>query len=285
MSKELMKTQDNKDLSVVDQYSHEQMRIIKNQIAKGASDSELLMFLNICEKRKLDPLAGQIWFIKYGNGNPIITASIDGLRSLAERTGELSGQEGPLWCGEDGVWKDVWLDSKNPSAAKVVVHRKECSHGFTGVALWKEFNNSKNPSWRNFPAHMLAKVAESMALKKAFPQDLGGIYEQGESCLDQDEPSSLKSAIQPPTKEELCQKANVDSDIVENAEYEDDPVFEMPRDKELLIAAITNLKVEPSSISAELKKDLVKYLSERRATKSTISQEIEVFLKQSGVLK
>ena len=173
-------TKREQDLSIFEQYTSEQLELIKSQIAKGATDSELALFLSICKKRELDPFSKEIWFVKYGNSKPVMTVSIDGLRSIAERTGELDGQEGPVWCSDDGVWRDVWLDSKPPSACKVTVYRKNCSRGFTSVALWKEYNNPNNPIWKKFGTVMLAKCAEAGALRKAFPQVMSGLYESSE---------------------------------------------------------------------------------------------------------
>jgi hypothetical protein len=88
-----------------------------------------------------------------------IQAGIDGLRSIAERTGQLDGSE-THWCGEDGVWTDVWLAAKPPAAAKTILHRKGASHPFVGVARFADYNAGQG-LWSKMPAAMIAKCSEA----------------------------------------------------------------------------------------------------------------------------
>jgi hypothetical protein len=107
-----------------------------------------------------------------------IQAGIDGLRSIAERTGQLDGSE-TLWCGEDGQWTDVWLGSKPPAAAKTTIWRKGAGHPFTGVARFADYNAGQG-LWSKMGATMIAKCSEALALRKAFPADLSGVYSTDE---------------------------------------------------------------------------------------------------------
>lgn len=154
----------------------EQVRLIKATVAKGATDDELRLFLAVCGKTGLDPFTKQIHFIKYKQGAPGSTVTgIDGYRLVAQRSGEYQGQVGPEWCGADGLWREVWLEDKAPAAARVGVWRSGFKEPVWGVATWKSYN-APGPMWSRMPAEMLAKCAEALALRKAFPAELSGLY-------------------------------------------------------------------------------------------------------------
>lgn len=160
----------------------EQIDLIKRTIAKGATDDELKLFVNQCNKTQLDPFARQIYYIKRG-GQGQIQISIDGQRIIAERSGKYAGQVGPFWCGEDGEWKDVWLKSTPPKAAKVGVLRHDWKEPKFAVANWDAYHQDTF-AWKKMAALMLAKCAEGLALRAAFPQDLSGLY-TGEEMGDE----------------------------------------------------------------------------------------------------
>lgn len=163
----------------------EQEELIKRMLAKDATDEELRLFLHQCQRTGLDPLSKQIYAISRWSkdaGRKVMTiqVSIDGARLIAERTGKYDNQEGPFWCGDDGQWVDVWLPEKNPRAAKVLVYKVGSTRATTGIAHWSEYADTKSNFWQNKPALMLAKCAEMLALRKAFPQELSGLYTQEE---------------------------------------------------------------------------------------------------------
>jgi phage recombination protein Bet len=155
-------------------WDDQQLAALKQIGLANAPKPELAVFLHYCQRTGLDPFARQIYMIERG-GRYTIQSSIDGLRIVAQRYNEYAGQAGPFWCGADGVWTDVWLQATPPIAAKVGVMRK----GFTEV-LWAvakfESYNANSPIWKKMPDLMIAKCAEALALRKAFPNDLSGIY-------------------------------------------------------------------------------------------------------------
>jgi phage recombination protein Bet len=154
-------------------WTPEQAQLISTTIAPGCSSDELKLFAYACQRTGLDPFSKQIYAIKRG-GKMTIQAGIDGLRAIAERTGQLDGSE-TFWCGEDGQWQDVWLAAKPPAAAKTIIHRKGSNHAFTGVARFADYNAGQG-LWSKMPAAMIAKCAEALSLRKAFPANLSGVY-------------------------------------------------------------------------------------------------------------
>jgi phage recombination protein Bet len=177
-------------------WTPEQAQLISTTIAPGCSPDELKLFAYACQRTGLDPFSRQIYAIKRG-GKMTISSGIDGLRSIAERTGQLDGSSS-YWCGEDGVWVDVWLSSKPPAAAKTIIYRKGCAHPFTATARFADFNAGQG-LWSKMPSVMIAKCSEAQALRRAFPADLSGVYSTDE--MDQAvEPVTVTTAPALPAK-------------------------------------------------------------------------------------
>jgi phage recombination protein Bet len=164
-------------------FDNDQLNIIRSTVAKGTNPDQFKLFIEVCKYHGLSPFARQIYAVvrnaKQSDGSyekqMTIQTSIDGYRLLAERSGKYSGQLGPHWCDESGEWKDVWLSDKPPAAARVGVLRKDFAQPTWGVAKYKSYAQS-SPLWTKMPDVMLAKCAESLALRKAFPAEMSGIY-------------------------------------------------------------------------------------------------------------
>ena len=154
--------------------TNEQTALIKQTIAVGATDAELKLFFYDCTRRGVHPLDKLIHFTKRGGKYTPIT-SIDFMRSRAHETNECAGISDPDFTGET---------KKEGFAARVVVHRlvqgQMCP--FAATARWEEYcpGAGQDHMWRKMPHTMLGKCAEALALRKAFPQQLQGLYAREE---------------------------------------------------------------------------------------------------------
>jgi len=184
--------------SPFDKLSRAQIDLIKTTVAKNATDDELKLFITVCRNTKLDPFVKQVHFVKRwdskaGREVGVIQVGIDGFRSIAEMSENYAGSD-------DAVYKDEHEEVlaketiEVPGSATVSVY-KLMSNGerypFTATARWKEYYPGDNIGymWRKMPFNQLGKCAEALALRKAFPKLLSGLYapeemDQGGAIVD-----------------------------------------------------------------------------------------------------
>lgn len=142
-------------------------------------------FLQVVARTGLDPFAKQVYAVRFG-GKYQIVVGIDGFRLIAQRSSQYAGQTPIEWLRADGTdegrWVSAWVPAlwggnpgDKPLAARVGVMRKGFTDPLVTVVTWAEFGGTSG-NWASKPAHMLAIRAESHALRRAFPNDLSGIY-------------------------------------------------------------------------------------------------------------
>lgn len=193
-----------------------QLSLIRNTIAKDANSTEFNLYVELCKARGLNPLLRHAYcFIfhkdKADKRQMVIVVSREGQRAIAERTGSYRPDERAPRFEHDETLKDQATNPAGLVSAEVSVFKH--SHGewfpVTEVAYYEEYaplkeiwDNGKptgkyaldksKDGWRKMPRIMLAKCAEMAALRKAFPDDFGGLYGEGE--IDRGEVLDLSPA-------------------------------------------------------------------------------------------
>jgi phage recombination protein Bet len=154
------------------QLSAQDIQVLKNTIAKDLTDSELNLYFYECKRRKTHPMSRLIHPVKR-KGQLTFQVSIDYLRARAESSNQYRGQ--------DPVKYEINSDGKVISAT-VVVYRANMDKGIPATAFMEEYEvkGDQGFMWRKMPKTMIAKCAEALAFRKAFPEHLAGLYTHDE---------------------------------------------------------------------------------------------------------
>ena len=167
---------------------------VKNYIAPGATDQEVLYFIELCKAQKLNPFVRDAYLVKYGNqpaqiivGKDVFLKKagenpyFDGLKAgivVVDKNGDVKEREGSLKVPGDeliGGWCEVYLKNRE-YPTKCLVSLDEY--------IQKKKDGTVNSMWSSKPCTMIRKVAQSQALREAFPNELRGLYEKEEMGID-----------------------------------------------------------------------------------------------------
>lgn len=191
-------------------FSGQQLQLIRTTVAADCNDQEFNLFVTVARNAGLDPFRKQISALVFNKAKPdkrrmAIVTTIDGLRVIAARSRRYRPDE-------DEPRYEIDPDLKSPTnplglvkASVTIYIADDMKAGgwrkVNGVAYWDEFapisdewkegdDGRRRPTgnktldtggnWGRMPRVMLAKCAEAQALRKAFPEDLSGLYEGAE---------------------------------------------------------------------------------------------------------
>lgn len=166
---------------------------VRNYLTSGnskATDQDVLMFIELCKAQKLNPFVRDAYLVKFGNQPAQIIVGKDvfikrasehpnfnGMKAgivILDKNGDIKEREGALKLKEEelvGGWCEVHLKDKD-FPVKSVVSFEEYAQ--------KKNDGTLNSMWSSKGATMIRKVAQSQALREAFPNELRGLYQQEE---------------------------------------------------------------------------------------------------------
>lgn len=218
-------------------YNQEQVATIKETVAKGATDTELFMFLSLAKKYELDPFAKEIWFIKDKSGKVMIQAGRDGFLKTAQRDAKFKGIASfPVYSNDEfeinptagevkhkpnfkergeliGAWARVEKEGITPYVS--FADFKEYYAGYkdeNGKIKTTQYGPMKPQIWDMKPSMMIQKVAQTIALRMTFgingmyaPEEVGENNDQiGDTIVDSNKTSARakKQAVESNVVEE-----------------------------------------------------------------------------------
>jgi phage recombination protein Bet len=155
------------------EFTEEKKALLKKTLCKSlTSENELELFLHTCTRLGLDPFMKQIYAVKRGDTMTIQTG-IDGYRLIAERSGKYMPGREPTF-----TYKDNQLFSATSYVKKLGPDHQW--HEIACTAIYSEYapvyQGKVSGMWKDKGHLMLAKCAESAALRRAFPAEMSGVY-------------------------------------------------------------------------------------------------------------
>lgn len=183
---------------VYEKFDAHLVQYVRNQ-HPDAPDQEIFRFLHLALKSGLDPISNQIYLVKRRvSGQDVwqVQTGIDGLRFAAHRTGRYGGSDDAFFNDCLTHYQAAEAEIKRPTSATVTVHAivEGIKVSATATALWGEYVPKGNQAfmWNSMPFLMLSKVAESLALRKMFPEDLSGLYSDAEMMQADTPPQAIE---------------------------------------------------------------------------------------------
>ena len=185
-------------------------QIVRDYICPAASDKEIYVFLQLCKAQKLNPFLREAYLVKYGSSPATIITGKETFTKRAQKNPRCDGWE----VTSEGVPPEM------TATAKVYVKGYRmpitCTVDYAEYFA-KDASGAPNKMWRDKPKTMLKKVALVQALREAFPEDLGGLYDATEiSSIKTELPEDvIEVGVSPTVKEK--EDAEIDKNLEDKA--------------------------------------------------------------------
>lgn len=173
--------------------------IVRQYLVSGngnVTDQEIVLFINLCRFQHLNPFLREAYLVKYGNNNPAtMVVGKDTFLKRARRNPEFGGFEaGVIVLNENSGMIEsrtgsLVLPGENVVGGWAKVYIKGFEHPIESTVSFDEYVGRKrdgavNGQWASKPATMIRKVALVQALREAFPEDFGAMYDQSEMGME-----------------------------------------------------------------------------------------------------
>ena len=160
---------------------------VKNYLVSGngqVTDSEVLMFIELCKAQHLNPFIREAYLIKFGNSPANIVVGKDVFVKRAYRNPNFKGMKaGIVILTKDGNMQYREGSLKAPGEALIggwcEVYVKDMEYPIRSEVSMEEYSKGQS-TWKQMPAVMIRKCAMVTALREAFPEDLQGMYDAAE---------------------------------------------------------------------------------------------------------
>jgi len=168
------------------EFTPEQKQVLKNTIAKDATDAELSLFLQACQAYDLNPFKKEIFFSKSQSGKVEFLTSRDGYLALIQRDPKYMGLISmEVYSGDDFTMEfkndnsegidtiqiDHTIDDIDPEKRGTLLGAwATCYYKgrapATAFVYLKEYMKQGQTNWEKYTAAMIRKVPESIVLKR-----------------------------------------------------------------------------------------------------------------------
>ncbi|MEG4010500.1 phage recombination protein Bet [Microcoleus sp. Pol11C1] len=283
-------------------FNESQVRLLKSTILDDqTTNDELALFSLVCGRTGLDPFARQVYGIRR-KGKLTFQTSIDGYRLIADRTRKYAGSDDAIFDEGLNLYQHLESGRKLPTVATVTVWKlvENVRCPFTASASWSQYSQTYSgkltETWAKMPHLMLSKCAESLALRKAFPAELSGIYTSEEFPAESESFADRTSAPVNPKPSTVSRSVEVLSPVATSNPAASAEVAEKLHklkwsDFQIQNCLVANFNaVSPTDLDDDQLLDLIDYLdlfektsAEVRRLKWTTEQGKEVLKSQFGV--